>query len=172
MAGGMDIETVVTASLGNATHLIAADREAIVVDPPRDAWRIAAVAADRGWRLTHVLETHVHNDYLSGALELRASHGVEILAPARGGYTFDHRPMDEGDALDLNGLRIVARATPGHTPGHVSFYYAPERALFAGDALAVIGDRVRFMARPVTPDLAAARASMRRWSMRASARRG
>lgn len=50
--------------------------------------------------------------------------------------------------------------TPGHTPGHVSFYYRPERALFAGDALAVIGSHVRFMARPVTLDLVAARQSM------------
>lgn len=52
--------------------------------------------------------------------------------------------------------------TPGHTPGHVSYYYAPERILFAGDALAVIGGRLRFMARPVTPDLTAARRSMKR----------
>lgn len=50
--------------------------------------------------------------------------------------------------------------TPGHTPGHASFYYCPERALFAGDALAVIGGRVRFMARPVTMDLPTARRSM------------
>ena len=85
----MDIETIVTPGLGNATHLIATDDgEAVVVDPPRDAWRIAAVARGRGWRITHVLETHVHNDYLSGALELRASSGSEILAPARGGYAF------------------------------------------------------------------------------------
>jgi glyoxylase-like metal-dependent hydrolase (beta-lactamase superfamily II) len=52
--------------------------------------------------------------------------------------------------------------TPGHTPGHTSFYYKPERALFAGDALAVINGRVRFMARPVTMDLETARESMRR----------
>jgi glyoxylase-like metal-dependent hydrolase (beta-lactamase superfamily II) len=52
--------------------------------------------------------------------------------------------------------------TPGHTPGHTSFYYRPERALFAGDALAVINGCVRFMARPVTLDLEAARESMRR----------
>ncbi len=52
--------------------------------------------------------------------------------------------------------------TPGHTPGHASFYYRPERVLFAGDALAVIGGRVRFMARPVTLDVPAARRSMER----------
>ena len=52
--------------------------------------------------------------------------------------------------------------TPGHTPGHTCFYYKPAQALFAGDALAVIGGRVRFMARPVTLDLEAARKSMQR----------
>lgn len=52
--------------------------------------------------------------------------------------------------------------TPGHTRGHLSFYYRPEQALFAGDALAVIGSRVRFMARPVTMDLRLARRSMER----------
>ena len=80
----MDLEIVLTPGLGNATYLVASDGEAVVVDPPRDAWRVEAAAARRGWRLTHVLETHVHNDYLSGALELRASAGSEIVAPARG----------------------------------------------------------------------------------------
>jgi glyoxylase-like metal-dependent hydrolase (beta-lactamase superfamily II) len=58
------------------------------------------------------------------------------------------------------GFEVVE--TPGHTPGHASFYYKPERVLFAGDALAVIGGRVRFMARPVTLDVPAARRSMER----------
>lgn len=121
----MDIETIVTPGLGNATHLIATgDGEAVVVDPPRDAWRIAAVAHGRGWRITHVLETHVHNDYLSGALELRAAGGSEILAPARGGYAFAHRAMDEGDTLDAGAWRFTARATPGHTPEHLAWEVA------------------------------------------------
>ncbi|MEX1171269.1 MAG: MBL fold metallo-hydrolase [Chloroflexota bacterium] len=118
----MDIETIVTRGLGNACHLIATDHgDAIVVDPPRDAWRILAVAHERGWRITHALETHVHNDYLSGSLELQAAAGTEILAPARGGYAFRHRPMDEGDSLDAGELRFVARATPGHTPEHLAW---------------------------------------------------
>jgi glyoxylase-like metal-dependent hydrolase (beta-lactamase superfamily II) len=58
------------------------------------------------------------------------------------------------------GFEVVE--TPGHTPGHASFYYRPERVLFAGDALAVIGGRVRFMARPVTLDVPTARRSMER----------
>lgn len=65
--------------------------------------------------------------------------------------------VDDGDVV-LDDFEVVG--TPGHTPGHVSYFYHPERALFAGDALAVIDGRIRFMARPVTPDTTAARTSM------------
>jgi len=72
----------------------------------------------------------------------------------------------EADRLVEDGAVVEEEfeviGTPGHTPGHVSFYFRPERALFAGDALAVVGERVRFMARNVTPDRAEARRSMER----------
>lgn len=67
--------------------------------------------------------------------------------------------VNDGDVI-LDLFDVIA--TPGHTGGHVSYFYRPERALFAGDALAVIGGKVRFMARPVTLDQAAARESMKR----------
>ena len=68
----------------------------------------------------------------------------------------DHHVVDGQTLLE----DFVVIESPGHTPGHVSYFYRPERALFAGDALAVIHDEIRFMARPVTLDLGAARASM------------
>jgi hydroxyacylglutathione hydrolase len=118
----MDLLTIETPALGNATHVIAgADGAAIIIDPPRDAWRISAAIAERGWRPTHVLETHVHNDYLSGALELRAAHGVEIVAPAAGGYAFAYRGLEDGDELVVDDVRVRARATPGHTPEHLTW---------------------------------------------------
>jgi glyoxylase-like metal-dependent hydrolase (beta-lactamase superfamily II)/rhodanese-related sulfurtransferase len=120
----MDRELILTPGLGNVSTLIGAGREAVAVDPPRDAWRVLAAAEARGWRVTHVVETHVHNDYLSGALELRSTVGAEILAPARGRYAFAHRPMDDGDALEIDGLRLTARATPGHTPEHLAWEIA------------------------------------------------
>ncbi|HEY9843218.1 MAG: MBL fold metallo-hydrolase [Candidatus Sericytochromatia bacterium] len=67
--------------------------------------------------------------------------------------------LRDGQTL-LDSFEVIE--TPGHTPGHVSYYYPAEKALFAGDALAVLSGRVRFMARPVTPDLEAARASILR----------
>ncbi len=121
MARPMDVELLLTPGLGNGSFLVSAGREAVVVDPPRDAWRVMAAAERRGWRVTHVLETHVHNDYLSGALELRSSLGTEILAPARGRFAFAHRPMDDTDVLEIDGLRFTARATPGHTPEHLAW---------------------------------------------------
>jgi glyoxylase-like metal-dependent hydrolase (beta-lactamase superfamily II) len=65
----------------------------------------------------------------------------------------------DGDLLP-GGFAVIG--TPGHTVGHVSYYHAPSRTLFAGDALAVIGDSLRLMARPVTEELAAARDSVAR----------
>ncbi len=124
----MDLEIVLTPGLGNATYLLASDGEAVVVDPPRDVWRVTAVADVRGWRLVHVVETHVHNDYLSGALELRAERGASIVAPARGRYAFEHRGVDEGDTVEVGGFRLRARATPGHTPEHLAWEVATDGA--------------------------------------------
>jgi glyoxylase-like metal-dependent hydrolase (beta-lactamase superfamily II)/rhodanese-related sulfurtransferase len=117
----MDLELFVTQGLGDASYLLASGRDAVLVDPQRDAWRFIAAAAERGWRIRHVLETHVHNDYLSGALETQAATGAAIAAPARGGYEFAHRAMDEGDEIELGALRLTAMATPGHTPEHLAW---------------------------------------------------
>jgi len=138
----MDLEVFVTKGLGDASYLLASGDEAALVDPQRDAWRFLAVAAARGWRVTTVLETHVHNDYVSGAHEVRAATGAELVVPARGGYAFDHRAADEGDEFPIGDLRLVARATPGHTPEHLAWEVAgatPDApaAVFSGGSLLV-----------------------------------
>lgn len=117
----MDLELFVTAGVGDASYLVASGGEAALVDPQRDAWRFLRVAEQRGWRVVAVLETHVHNDYVSGALETQAATGAEIVAPARGGYAFRHRPADEGDEVRVGGLVLRAMATPGHTPEHLAW---------------------------------------------------
>jgi glyoxylase-like metal-dependent hydrolase (beta-lactamase superfamily II) len=83
---------------------------------------------------------------LKGLLGNAPQQAVEATRFVHGGETL----FDEFEAID----------TPGHTAGHLSYYWRPGRVLFAGDALAVIRQRLRFMARPVTEDLASARASM------------
>jgi len=139
----MDLEIFQTPGLGDSSYLLASGREAVLVDPQRDAWRFMDAARRRGWRFRYVLETHVHNDYLSGALETRAATGAEIAAPARGRYEFEHLAVDEGDAIEIGGLSLTAWATPGHTPEHLAWVVADlERgdapvAVFTGGSLLV-----------------------------------
>lgn len=85
---------------------------------------------------------------LKGLLGNSVPAPVEASSYARGGDIL----ADDFEVIE----------TPGHTQGHVSYVYRPEKALFAGDALAVVGDRLQYMARPVTPDRQAARQSMQR----------
>ena len=128
-AAPVDLEVILTPGLGNATYLLGVGGDAVVVDPPRDAWRLEPILRRRDWRLRYVVETHVHNDYLSGALECVAAHKATVVAPARGGYAFAHRGVEAGDEVALDGLRLVARATPGHTPEHLAWDVIPDGAL-------------------------------------------
>lgn len=159
---GMETEIILTPGLGNATYVIASGGEAAVVDPPRDAWRITAVTDARGWRVTHVLETHVHNDYLSGALELRAARGAEIVAPARGRYDFVHRGVDDGESVTVGDLRLVARATPGHTPEHLAWDVirpgssVPDAVCTGGSLLVGSAGRTDLLGASMTDELTAA----------------
>ena len=81
--GDTELDVIVTVELGDSSYLVASGDEAVVVDPQRDAWRFVAAAEARRATIRHVLETHVHNDYVSGAHEIRAATGAEIAAPAR-----------------------------------------------------------------------------------------
>lgn len=148
-----------TPGLGDATWLVASDGEAAVVDPQRDVARFLEAADRRGWRITHVLETHCHNDYLSGALAVRAATGAEIVAPARGGYRFPHRAADEGHEVTLGGLSLVAMATPGHTPEHLAWQVlrgtdaTPEAILTGGSLLVGTAGRTDLQGEQHTPGL-------------------
>jgi glyoxylase-like metal-dependent hydrolase (beta-lactamase superfamily II)/rhodanese-related sulfurtransferase len=117
----MHLESFLTRGLGDTSYLLASGDESLIVDPQRDIGPVLAAARARGLRVTRVVETHVHNDYVSGALELRAATGAPIAGPARAGYAFPFEPLAEGDELSLGTLRIVATETPGHTPEHLSY---------------------------------------------------
>ena len=117
----MDIETFLTPGLGDATYLVASEGEAALVDPQRDAERFIEAADRWGWRITHVLETHVHNDYVSGARQVHEQTGALIVAPAAGAYRFPWHAADEGDAVRIGNLSLVGMATPGHTPEHIAW---------------------------------------------------
>ncbi len=117
----MDLDVFVTPGLGDNTFLVVSGDEAALVDPQRDAWRFLAAAEQRKARVRAVLETHVHNDYVSGAHEVRAVTGAELVLPADGGYEFAHRGAREGEEVRVGDLRIVAMDTPGHTFEHIAW---------------------------------------------------
>lgn len=136
----MDVEVFVTGGLGDNSYLLVSGDEAVIVDPQRDAWRFLRAAETRGAAIRAVLETHAHNDYVSGAHEIRAATGAQIVAPAKGQYEFAHRPVGEGDELPLGDLRLVAMETPGHTFEHVSWLVNDGNmptAVFTGGSLLV-----------------------------------
>ncbi len=117
-----------TASLGDTSYLLVSGDEAAVVDPQRDSWELAESCTARGVRIRYALETHVHNDYVSGAMELRAATGAVIAGPARAPYAFDHLGLAEDDEIRIGDATVRAMETPGHTAEHTSYL------LFDGDA--------------------------------------
>lgn len=150
-----EIEIIRTISLADNSYLLVAGDEAALVDPQRDCWRVLRSCEERGITVRYTLETHVHNDYVSGAMEVRAATGARIVAPALGRYTFDHLAVEEGDEIDLNGLTLTALATPGHTPEHTAYLvrepgHELPLAIFTGGSLLVgsagrtdlLGDRM------------------------------
>jgi hydroxyacylglutathione hydrolase len=138
----MDFEIFVTPGLGDNSYLVKSGGQAAIVDPQRDVWRFLRAAEEEKLTVRYVLDTHVHNDYLSGACAIRAATGAEIAAPARGAYRFAHRALAEGDELRVGNLRIVALETPGHTPEHLAYLVfeagrADPVAVFSGGSLIV-----------------------------------
>lgn len=93
---------------------------AAVVDPRRDVADYLAEAAEAGLRITHVIETHVHADFLSGHLELAAATGAEIVYGAGAEVEFPVHHATDGERISLGEVVLEVRATPGHTPESIS----------------------------------------------------
>ena len=136
----MQITTFRTDGLGDSTYLLTHDGGGLVVDPQRDVERFERAVLDAGVELTHVLETHIHNDYVSGGRDLARRTGARLVLPAAAGVAFDHLPAFHTE--DLPGGPAVIRPlhTPGHTPEHMSYVILVEGevvAVFSGGSLLV-----------------------------------
>jgi hydroxyacylglutathione hydrolase len=140
------IEPFVDTALGNSAYLIGshATKKGILIDPLRDVDRYLNAASERGLTLTHVLDTHLHADFVSGCREIAHQAGAIIGASAQAQVGFDHHPLTEDSIIDLGAFQIRVMTTPGHSPEHISFLIvdaeskAPS-ALFSGGALIVGG---------------------------------
>jgi hydroxyacylglutathione hydrolase len=143
---GLVFETVRTDGLAHLSYLFGdkAAGVAAVLDPRRDVEIYLELARKHGLRITHVLETHIHADFVSGSRELadRARTAKIHLSAERGArYGFAHEKLRDGDRLELGRLVLTAVHTPGHTPEHLSFLAAERGRLdrpwgfFSGDFL-------------------------------------
>lgn len=144
----MIIERVQTEGIAELSYLIGDDSlgTAAVIDPRADVDVYVELARTKKLAITHIFETHIHADLVSGARELQARVGrADIFVSVEGGaeYQFDHRPVRNGDQFEFGDLVLTARYTPGHTPEHIS-YEASEKnrapkpfGIFTGDSLFV-----------------------------------
>ncbi|MDT0399779.1 MULTISPECIES: MBL fold metallo-hydrolase [Streptomyces] len=135
------VDTLEFEGLGNRSYLAGGAAAAVVVDPPRDIDQVIAAAARRGVRIACVAETHVHNDYVTGGLELARVTGAQYLVPAGAHVSFARTPVADGDTVDVDeNLVLRAIATPGHTPHHTSYVLEEDGrgvAAFTGGSLLI-----------------------------------
>ena len=147
----MFFERIYENGLAQASYLVGcqATKEAIVIDPKRDIDTYLQIAEKENLKITHIAETHIHADFLSGSLELANATGAKFFLSDEGGsdwqYQFDHIGLRDGDIIKFGNLIIKVLHTPGHTPEHISFTLTDKTAssepvmIFTGDFV-FVGD--------------------------------
>ena len=136
---GVEVAAIDTPALGDRSYLAHDGDVAVVVDPQRDIDRVLDLAAARGVRITHVFETHLHNDYVTGGLALARATGAAYHVNAADPVAFDRVPVTDGDVIEVSPvLRVRVLATPGHTFTHLSYVLEAggrAHAVFTGGSL-------------------------------------
>lgn len=120
------VTVIDTSSLGDRSYLIDDGHVAAVIDPQRDIDRVLELAESRGVRITHVLETHIHNDYVTGGLELAAVTGAQYVVAAADHVHYDRHAVADGDVVRIGTFSLAVLHTPGHTHHHVSYVLRDE----------------------------------------------
>jgi hydroxyacylglutathione hydrolase len=126
-------EQFLTESIGDASYLLGDDsaRVAAIIDPQVDIQRYVTAARKHGVAITHVVQTHIHEDYVSGATALaNACGGAEVWVSGHDApdYGFEHRSVKDGDLLELGSVVLTVKHTPGHTPEHISLLVAKKNS--------------------------------------------
>jgi glyoxylase-like metal-dependent hydrolase (beta-lactamase superfamily II) len=122
---------------GCLSYVVGAGERAVVIDPSRDLSQYLEVATQYGWTITHVLDTHLHADHLSGARELAAAADASLWLNPADPFRFDFEPLVDGKSIELApGVDLVVSSVsvPGHTEGS-TMYQLGQRAIFTGDTL-------------------------------------
>jgi len=131
--------------LAHSSYLLAGNTTCAVIDPARDVDRYIEAAENLDVRITHILQTHLHADFVSGHMDLAERTGASIVVPASAGCRFNNIPVSEDDSFMLEDMKIDILETPGHTPEHLSYVVtdtgrgADPVGVFCGDTL-FVGD--------------------------------
>jgi hydroxyacylglutathione hydrolase len=144
----MKLQQFEVPGLAHYSYLLASNGKAVVIDPKRDIDTYIKYAEANALEITHVLETHIHADYVSGATALAQALGAELRLSGHDEdedfeYQSAHLEFRDGDEIEVGDLRIVALHTPGHTPEHLSFLVFEKSrcgqplAIFTGDFIFV-----------------------------------
>ncbi|TPV50449.1 MBL fold metallo-hydrolase [Pseudarthrobacter phenanthrenivorans] len=133
----MEVITIETPQLGDRTYLVHDGATGVVIDPQRDTDRVEKAVADAGVRITHVAETHIHNDYVTGGLQLARDHNAAYLVNAQDNVPYQRQPISDGDTVQVGRMTLKAVATPGHTHHHLSYIVTDgeRQAVFSGGSL-------------------------------------
>lgn len=136
----IEILAVDTPSLGDRGYLATDGAVALVVDAQRDFDRVVDLARERGVEITHVFETHVHNDYVTGGLALARAVGAQYIVNGADPVRFERTPVGDGDVIGVGGMRMQAIGTPGHTFTHLTYALSDDAtgevlAAFTGGSL-------------------------------------
>ncbi|MCY1157089.1 MAG: fold metallo-hydrolase [Citricoccus sp.] len=133
----MDVIVIDTPQLGDRSYLVHDGDVALLVDAQRDIDRVEAAAEKAGVQVTHVAETHIHNDYLTGGYLYAQKHGAQYLVNAADKVAFERTPISDGQVVRVGQLSVRAVATPGHTHHHLSYVveHGDEQAVFSGGSV-------------------------------------
>ena len=135
----VDVLPIDTPSLGDRSYLAHDGDVGVVIDPQRDVDRVSDLAAGLGIRVTHVAETHIHNDYVTGGLALAQAAGAHYLVNGADPVRFTRTPVHDGDRVPISeALALRVMATPGHTFTHVAYVLETEgrvAGVFTGGSL-------------------------------------
>ncbi|MBP2030145.1 glyoxylase-like metal-dependent hydrolase (beta-lactamase superfamily II)/rhodanese-related sulfurtransferase [Methanohalophilus levihalophilus] len=141
----MIIEQVFTKGLAHSSYLLGGTTNCAIVDPRRDADIYISLAEEEGLNITHILETHLHADFISGHMDLVEKTGAQIYAPASANCDFEYVALSEGDEIHIDDMTLRIIETPGHTPEHISYIVTDTSrgsdpvGVFCGDTL-FVGD--------------------------------
>src|SRR5688572_7842560 len=149
--------------LSQASYIIACDqtRHAIVVDPNRDIEKYLAVAKADKLKITHVTETHIHADYVSGARALAEAARAELMLSGEGGEDWQYRfaaeskarVLRDGDSVMVGTVKVDVIHTPGHTPEHVAFLITDTSAPAGSTPMGMLSGDFIFVGDVGRPDL-------------------